>query len=63
MYDTATYKVEKIKIDFENELTKTLSTLHRFKGYKSDRIIYKAVELKLIQLTSLCKCPTSIHSC
>jgi hypothetical protein len=48
MYDTATCDVEKIKIDFQNELTKTLSTLHRFRGYNSNRITSKALQFRLI---------------
>jgi hypothetical protein len=48
MYDTATCNVEKIKTDFQNELTKTLSTLHRFRGYNSNRITYKALQFKLM---------------
>jgi len=63
MYDTATCNVEKIKTDFQNELAKPLSTLHRLRGYNSNRITSKAVQFKLIYLTSLCKCLTFIHSC
>jgi len=48
MYGTATCYVEKSKAEFQNKLTKTLSTLHRFRGYNSYRITSKALQFKLI---------------
>jgi hypothetical protein len=48
MCDTATCNVEKIKTDFQNELTETLSTLRRFRRYNNNRITSKAVQFTLI---------------
>jgi len=48
MNDTATCNVDKIKTDFQNEVTEIPSTLHRFRGYNSNRITSKAVQFTLI---------------
>jgi hypothetical protein len=41
MYNTPTCNVEKIKAYFQNEHTKTLSGLHRFREYNSKELHYK----------------------